>query len=64
MWESSSYARLSYTWPIYWFKEASDFDFEYSSNIQSRFSFFRFFLSHSLSLYICVWSKGYVVDVL
>ena len=27
---SSSYARLSYTWPMNMFKEASGFDFEYS----------------------------------
>jgi hypothetical protein len=33
---SSSYAKLLYTWPMDWFKEASGFDFEYSSNIQLR----------------------------
>ena len=47
-WGSSSYARSSYTGPMDWFKEASGFDFEYSSNIQWRLKIF------FLSLYLCV----------
>ena len=35
-WGSSSYPRSSYMGPLYWFKEASAFDFEYSSNIYSK----------------------------
>ena len=40
---SSSHAKSSYIGPKDWFKEASDFDFEYSSNIQLK-PIFLFFL--------------------
>ena len=35
-WEFSSYARSSYTRLRDWFKKTSEFDFEYSSNMQLR----------------------------
>ena len=35
----SSHARLSYTGPMDWFKEARAFDFERSSNIQSKLTY-------------------------
>ena len=43
---SSSYARPSYTVPRDWFKEASGFDLEFSSNIQLRFLFFSFLYTY------------------
>ena len=42
-WGSKSYARSSYMGPRDWLKKASDFDIEYSSNIELRLFFFLFF---------------------
>ena len=46
---SSSYARSSCTGPMDWFKGASGFDFEYSSNIQLRLNYFLSFFIRMFS---------------
>ena len=60
-WGSSSYARLPYMGPMDWFKEASSFDFEQSSNIQLRLKIF------FLSCYLClaqrlIWIYNFYVN--
>ena len=52
----SSYARLSHMGPMNWFKDASGFDFEYSSNIQLRLIFSPLIpmFSPKANIYVCI----------
>ena len=62
-WGSSSYARLPYTGPMDWFKEATSFDFEYSLNIPLR-PFFIYFLipmsSPKANMNIYIYTDMYI----
>ena len=56
-WGSSWYVKLTYTWPMYWVKEACGFDFEYSTNIWLRLTMFL------LSLHLCLAQRLICIDL-